>query len=113
MGHGGPTVEAASGTIVRMPANVPHAVDARDPSRMLLIMHSGLIVRPSVSHYRFALHLVLALAIVGLCVWMIRVPRADAPVVDRSSFAARLTDAGMPTRRFRMDYTVARVGTGR
>jgi quercetin dioxygenase-like cupin family protein len=35
---GGKAVPAAPGTIVRMPANVPHAVDARDPSRMLLIM---------------------------------------------------------------------------
>jgi quercetin dioxygenase-like cupin family protein len=35
---GGKPVDAAPGTIVRMPANVPHAVDARQPSRMLLIM---------------------------------------------------------------------------
>lgn len=35
---GGNVVEASPGTIVRMPANVPHAVDAREPSRMLLIM---------------------------------------------------------------------------
>lgn len=35
---GGAAVEAVPGTIVRMPANVPHAVDARQPSRMLLIM---------------------------------------------------------------------------
>ena len=35
---GGEPVEASSGTIVRMPANVPHAVAAVDASRMLLIM---------------------------------------------------------------------------
>jgi quercetin dioxygenase-like cupin family protein len=35
---GGNAVSAAPGTIVRMPAGVPHAVDARAPSRMLLIM---------------------------------------------------------------------------
>lgn len=35
---GGRAIEAAAGTFVRMPANVPHAVDARQPSRMLLIM---------------------------------------------------------------------------
>lgn len=35
---GGTTVIAAPGTIVRMPANVPHAVDATDRSRMLLVM---------------------------------------------------------------------------
>ena len=35
---GGRPVAAAPGTIVRMPANVPHAVDAVVASRMLLIM---------------------------------------------------------------------------
>jgi quercetin dioxygenase-like cupin family protein len=35
---GGHPVEATPGTIVRMPAHVPHAVDARESSRMLLIM---------------------------------------------------------------------------
>ena len=35
---GGSPVTAAPGTIVRMPANVPHAVNADVASRMLLIM---------------------------------------------------------------------------
>jgi quercetin dioxygenase-like cupin family protein len=35
---GGKVVEAAAGTITRMPANIPHAVDAPVASRMLLIM---------------------------------------------------------------------------
>jgi len=35
---GGQSVAAAPGTIVRMPAHVPHAVDATAPARMLLIM---------------------------------------------------------------------------
>ncbi len=35
---GGQVVIAEPGTIVRMPANVPHAVDATAPTRMLLIM---------------------------------------------------------------------------
>ena len=35
---GGAPVHAAPGTIVRMPANVPHAVDAVAATRMLLIM---------------------------------------------------------------------------
>jgi quercetin dioxygenase-like cupin family protein len=35
---GGTPVPAAPGTIVRMPANVPHAVEASEPSRMLLLM---------------------------------------------------------------------------
>ena len=35
---GGDRVEARAGTVVRMPAGVPHAVDAIAPSRMLLVM---------------------------------------------------------------------------
>jgi quercetin dioxygenase-like cupin family protein len=35
---GGTAVAATPGTIVRMPANVPHAVDAPESSRMLLVM---------------------------------------------------------------------------
>ena len=35
---GGTPVEAVPGTVVRMPANVPHAVDALVPSRILLVM---------------------------------------------------------------------------
>ena len=35
---GGRTVETGPQTIVRMPANIPHAVRATEPSRMLLIM---------------------------------------------------------------------------
>jgi quercetin dioxygenase-like cupin family protein len=35
---GGVNVQAAPQTIVLMPANVPHAVHAAEPSRMLLIM---------------------------------------------------------------------------
>ena len=34
----GSPIEATPGTIVRLPANVPHAVDAPDASRMLLVM---------------------------------------------------------------------------
>src|SRR5688572_30639420 len=35
---GGAAVDAAPGTIVRMPANIPHAVEATSASTMLLIM---------------------------------------------------------------------------
>lgn len=35
---GGKPVIATTGTITRMPANVPHAVLATEPSRMLLVM---------------------------------------------------------------------------
>jgi quercetin dioxygenase-like cupin family protein len=41
---GGTPVRADAGTIVRMPANVPHAVDSPEPARMLLVM---LLDRPS------------------------------------------------------------------
>lgn len=37
-----------------------------------LMVRSGLIDRPSVSHYRLAAHLTLALVIFGLCVWLIQ-----------------------------------------
>ena len=35
---GGQRVEAAAGVIVRMPAGIPHAVEAASAARMLLIM---------------------------------------------------------------------------
>jgi quercetin dioxygenase-like cupin family protein len=35
---GGSPVLATPGTVVRMPADVPHALDAPEPCRMLLIM---------------------------------------------------------------------------
>lgn len=35
---GGKEVVAEAGTVVRMPANVPHALDATEPTRLLLIM---------------------------------------------------------------------------
>ena len=35
---GGTPVAATPGTIVRMPANIPHAVDAAEAARMLLVM---------------------------------------------------------------------------
>ncbi len=37
-----------------------------------LMVKSGLVDRPSVSHYRLAAHLLLAIAIFGMCVWLIR-----------------------------------------
>jgi quercetin dioxygenase-like cupin family protein len=35
---GGTPVRATPGTIVRMPAHVPHALEAPEPARMLLLM---------------------------------------------------------------------------
>jgi quercetin dioxygenase-like cupin family protein len=43
---GGTRVEAAAGTIVRFPANVPHAIDAPVAARMLLVMLKD--VKPAV-----------------------------------------------------------------
>lgn len=34
----GAAVRATPGTIVRLPADIPHAVDAPEPARMLLVM---------------------------------------------------------------------------
>jgi quercetin dioxygenase-like cupin family protein len=42
---GGSAVLAEPGTIVRMPADVPHAVEAPEPARMLLIMLRGRTAR--------------------------------------------------------------------
>jgi quercetin dioxygenase-like cupin family protein len=41
---GGSPVHAIAGTIVRMPANIPHAVDSPELARMLLVM---LLDRPT------------------------------------------------------------------
>lgn len=38
---GGETVHATPGTIVRMPANVPHGLEALEATRMLLLMLKG------------------------------------------------------------------------
>ena len=35
---GGVALRAEAGSIVRLPANIPHAVDAPEPSRMLLTL---------------------------------------------------------------------------
>lgn len=35
---GGTPVDAAAGTVVRMPANVPHGLEAPEAARMLLVM---------------------------------------------------------------------------
>jgi len=39
---GGTPVKAVPGSVVRMPANVPHAVDAPVPARMILVMFKEL-----------------------------------------------------------------------
>ncbi len=41
---GGVPIQASPDTIVRMPANIPHAVDSPQPARMLLVM---LLDRPT------------------------------------------------------------------
>jgi heme a synthase len=54
-----------------------------------LMVASGLVDRPSVSHYRLAAHLSLAFLIFGGAVWLAR----DLAV------SARRTEIGLPTRR--------------
>lgn len=48
------------------------AVGAAQGAMGWLMVRSGLVDRPSVSHYRLAVHLVLAFVIAGLCVWLAR-----------------------------------------
>jgi heme a synthase len=55
-----------------------------------LMVRSGLVDRPSVSHYRLAAHLTLALVIFGVCVWLIR---------DLSLGRARVTATTVARRR--------------
>jgi quercetin dioxygenase-like cupin family protein len=43
---GGTPVQATPGTIVRMPANVPHAVEAIERTRLLLIMLRDQVAGP-------------------------------------------------------------------
>ena len=38
---GGAPVQAVSGTVVRMPANVPHAIESPGCSKMMLVMLQG------------------------------------------------------------------------
>ena len=53
-----------------------------------LMVRSGLVDRPSVSHYRLAAHLTLALVILGLCVWLIR-DLSVGPVRPHAAAGAR------------------------
>lgn len=62
-----------------------------------LMVYSGLIDRPSVSHYRLALHLVTALAIVGLALWLmcdlgpLTMPGTVTRVAKRRALGASLS----------------------
>ncbi|HUF51774.1 MAG TPA: COX15/CtaA family protein [Longimicrobiales bacterium] len=53
-----------------------------------VMVMSGLVDRPSVSHYRLAAHLGLAFVIVGFCVWLVR-ELSVTDAITRSSAAAR------------------------
>lgn len=46
-----------------------------------LMVRSGLVDVPSVSHYRLALHLIVAMAIFGVCIWLIRDLSDGPPLV--------------------------------
>ena len=55
-----------------------------------LMVRSGLVDRPNVSHYRLALHLMLAVTIFGLCVWLIRDLSDDTGATASATARARL-----------------------
>ncbi|MGE0044085.1 MAG: cupin domain-containing protein [Vicinamibacterales bacterium] len=44
---GGQPVTATPGTVVRLPADVPHALDATEPTRMLLVMLRDRVAAPT------------------------------------------------------------------
>lgn len=56
-----------------------------------LMVRSGLVDRPSVSHYRLAIHLALAFTILGWCIWLIRDLSAPATRAMVTSSAKRRT----------------------
>ncbi|HET7221128.1 MAG TPA: COX15/CtaA family protein [Vicinamibacterales bacterium] len=62
-----------------------------------LMVKSGLVDRPSVSHYRLALHLVLAVTIVGVSVWLARDLGIRAPRAAGSSGTRRTLRRGFLT----------------
>ena len=53
-----------------------------------LMVRSGLVDLPSVSHYRLAIHLVVAMAIFAFCIWLIR-DLSDGPEPVSDSTSAR------------------------
>jgi cytochrome c oxidase assembly protein subunit 15 len=65
-----------------------------------LMVKSGLVDRPSVSHYRLALHFAVAVTIFGFSVWLarelaIRSPRAESRPGDRRSIRRGLVIVGV------------------
>lgn len=65
-----------------------------------VMVRSGLVDRPSVSHYRLAAHLSLALVILGWCVWLIR---------DLGLGPARTTTAAAARRHTRIGLRIVGV----
>ena len=60
-----------------------------------LMVKSGLIDLPSVSHYRLAIHLLVAMAIFGMCVWLVRDLRVGPVRVTVPALARRRTSQGL------------------
>lgn len=60
-----------------------------------LMVKSGLVDRPSVSHYRLALHLVLAVTILGFAVWLARDLAIRSPRAAAGSTARRTIRRGL------------------
>jgi len=56
-----------------------------------LMVSSGLVDRPSVSHYRLAAHLLAALALLAACIWLAMAPdRGDRGIEDDATARAPL-----------------------
>jgi heme a synthase len=60
-----------------------------------LMVSSGLVDRPSVSHFRLAAHLSLAFIIFGACIWLIRDLRDDFSPATLDGAARRRLRAGV------------------
>ncbi|HXW08296.1 MAG TPA: COX15/CtaA family protein [Vicinamibacterales bacterium] len=60
-----------------------------------LMVQSGLVERPSVSHYRLAAHLSLAFVIFGACVWLIRDLAAGPSRLTAAPEARRVVRRGV------------------
>jgi heme a synthase len=60
-----------------------------------IMVQSGLVDQPSVSHYRLAAHLGLAFVIFGACVWLARDLRPPATTVHASAGSIRFMRRGL------------------
>jgi len=62
-----------------------------------LMVASGLVDRPSVSHYRLAAHLLAALALLAACVWLATMPASTEGRAAAASAPDDVTGSGGPS----------------